>query len=148
MITRKPITVIRLSFLLVILAAPAAFANQTAKLELATSDLIFSHQFHVQKQEVECTACHVSIEESALANDKNYPTMDECGACHDDIDWANGGHPGGVPFENDVLCVDALVDLHDVAVFVGGDDGVLDGPEVLAFAGSATVDGVDVVLVV
>ncbi len=48
-----------------------------------TSPLIFSHQFHVIEQEVECDACHIDISESSDASDRNLPTMDECSSCHD-----------------------------------------------------------------
>jgi predicted CXXCH cytochrome family protein len=50
---------------------------------IAESDIIFSHKFHVVEQEVECAACHIDIESSSAAADRNLPTMDECGACHD-----------------------------------------------------------------
>ena len=34
------------------------------------------------------------------------PLGGSCGACHDDIDWANGGHPGGITFVDDTQCLD------------------------------------------
>lgn len=47
------------------------------------SSIIFSHEFHVAEQEIECITCHGSVESSTLSSDKNLPTMDECGNCHD-----------------------------------------------------------------
>ena len=63
------------------------FASTGYKLLVPESDIIFSHQFHVEDQELECEMCHVDIASSELSSDKNMPTMDECGACHDVEDF-------------------------------------------------------------
>ncbi|MDF1544413.1 MAG: cytochrome c3 family protein [bacterium] len=54
-----------------------------ATLEVPPSDIIFSHQFHVGDQEIDCESCHTEISSSDKAATHNLPTMDECSACHD-----------------------------------------------------------------
>ena len=54
-----------------------------AKLVVPESTLLFTHDLHVTDQEMECSDCHINIESSQLANDKNLPTHDECESCHD-----------------------------------------------------------------
>ncbi|MDH3937015.1 MAG: hypothetical protein OEV68_06755, partial [candidate division Zixibacteria bacterium] len=60
-----------------------------ARLVVPESDLLFSHDLHVTDQEIECADCHIDIESSQQAGDKNLPTMDECSACHDVEDEEN-----------------------------------------------------------
>lgn len=60
-----------------------AWSGPEARLTIPASDLIFSHAFHVGEQEIECDACHPAVAASSDAQDKNLPTMDECGECHD-----------------------------------------------------------------
>ena len=43
----------------------------------------FSHKFHIEDVEAECTDCHVRVEESTVSSDFLVPMMDECGECHD-----------------------------------------------------------------
>jgi predicted CXXCH cytochrome family protein len=71
--------------LLVFIVSYLAYASitSTSGYQPTKSSLIFSHEFHVVEQEIECSSCHVSIESSNQASDKNLPTMDECGNCHD-----------------------------------------------------------------
>lgn len=57
-----------------------------ARLAAPESSPLFSHDSHVTDQEIECTDCHIDIESSQPANDRDLPTMYECGACHDDED--------------------------------------------------------------
>jgi len=54
-----------------------------------------------------CTTCHAESDTS-IPQASNWRTVQNrlaCGACHDDIDFANGGHPGGVTFTDDSQCV-------------------------------------------
>lgn len=55
----------------------------SAKLTVPPSDIIFSHSLHVTDMEMDCATCHVEIESSTSSDDRNFPTMDECSACHD-----------------------------------------------------------------
>ena len=50
------------------------------ELFVAERDVIFSHALHT---DLECTDCHTDIDKSTLAEDRNLPTMDVCGDCHD-----------------------------------------------------------------
>ncbi len=43
----------------------------------------FSHLFHTEDVEAECTDCHGEAEESEVSNDFLLPMMDTCGECHD-----------------------------------------------------------------
>lgn len=55
-----------------------------------------------------CTTCHQESDET-IPQASNWRTVQNrvsCGACHDDIDWAAGGHPGGIAFPDDSQCVD------------------------------------------
>lgn len=47
------------------------------------SSILFSHEFHVVEQEIDCFSCHESVKSSDLSSDKNLPSMDDCGNCHD-----------------------------------------------------------------
>ena len=56
-----------------------------------------------------CTTCHDETDTDSTPQASNYfevVTRRACGACHDDIDWDAGGHPGGVVFPDDSLCLD------------------------------------------
>jgi len=48
-------------------------------------ELIFSHKYHAEEVEAECTDCH-KAEESTLATDNLLPNMETCYACHDEDD--------------------------------------------------------------
>jgi len=48
----------------------------------------FSHQFHVEN-DVECEACHTSVEESTVLNQILLPDMEACSECHDVEDEEN-----------------------------------------------------------
>ena len=53
-----------------------------------------------------CTTCH-NESDATVPQASNWRTVvnrDSCGACHDDIDWIGGDHPGGIPFTDDTLC--------------------------------------------
>ena len=78
-----------------------AWGYQPARLEIPPSDIIFSHSLHA---DFECGNCHTDIETSSSAQDKNLPTMDACGMCHDVEDFEacgschrNAEEPGGSP---------------------------------------------------
>jgi len=54
-----------------------------------------------------CTTCHAESD-TTIPQASNWRTVQNrlaCGSCHDDIDFANGGHPGGVTFTDDSQCV-------------------------------------------
>ncbi len=46
-------------------------------------ELRFSHKLHVTEQELECTTCHQTVEESTTGRDNLLPTMETCSDCHD-----------------------------------------------------------------
>jgi hypothetical protein len=52
---------------------------------VAQVDIIFSHKLHVVDNDVECLACHETVKTSALADDKNFPSMDVCAQCHEQV---------------------------------------------------------------
>ena len=48
------------------------------------SDLKFSHKFHQQEVEAECTECHAGVDTSRLGSDDLLPAMETCYNCHDE----------------------------------------------------------------
>ncbi len=50
------------------------------------SDLIFSHDYHVLEEELECVDCHSVAEESVTGLDNLIPDHDVCADCHDPED--------------------------------------------------------------
>lgn len=52
-----------------------------------------------------CQTCHEENDPDTpdASNWQMVQNRAACGTCHDDIDWANGGH-GGVPFADDTAC--------------------------------------------
>ncbi len=78
-----------------------AWGSGPALLVVPPSDIILSHFVHA---DFGCTDCHTGIEASNSAGDKNLPTMDVCGMCHDVEDFEtcgschrNAEEPGGSP---------------------------------------------------
>ena len=55
-----------------------------------------------------CQTCHQESDPNTpeASNWQLVANRDSCGSCHDDIDWANGGHPGGFSFTDDTQCLD------------------------------------------
>lgn len=55
-----------------------------------------------------CTTCHNESDQNTpeASNWRLVANRDACGSCHDDIDWANAGHPGGFTFSDDTQCLD------------------------------------------
>jgi len=55
-----------------------------------------------------CQTCHEEDDPNTpqASNWRLVANRTACGSCHDDIDWANGGHPGGFTFIDDTQCVD------------------------------------------
>ena len=88
---KRPIIIVSMLSFIVMLTAIAWAGSNQARLIVPTGDIIFDHQLHVTEMEVECDACHPDIESSALANDKNLPTMENCEDCHDIDDDENCG---------------------------------------------------------
>jgi Cytochrome c7 and related cytochrome c len=48
------------------------------------SDLIFSHKFHLQEAEAQCTDCHQAVYTSQSPQDNLLPSMQTCYNCHDE----------------------------------------------------------------
>ncbi len=49
-----------------------------------------------------CSKCHdaLDVETPDARNWQTRPTMEACGSCHDDVDFAAGGHSGGIVTDN------------------------------------------------
>lgn len=75
-------TLFRLSAVmaLVLCCAWLVWGYSEARLIVPDGDIVFSHALHA---EFECISCHPAILTSTMAEEKNLPTMDECGLCHD-----------------------------------------------------------------
>ncbi len=65
------------------------------------SDVVFPQDIR------NCQTCHndSNPEVPQASNWFQVQNRTACGSCHDDIDWAAGGHPGGITFNDDALCV-------------------------------------------
>lgn len=48
------------------------------------SDLVFSHKFHAEDAEAECSDCHSKATESITGADDLLPEMETCYSCHDE----------------------------------------------------------------
>ena len=48
------------------------------------SDLVFSHKFHTEDAEAECSDCHTNVAESVKGSDDLLPEMETCYSCHDE----------------------------------------------------------------
>lgn len=48
------------------------------------SDLVFSHKFHAEDAEAECSDCHSKATESIKGTDDLLPEMETCYSCHDE----------------------------------------------------------------
>jgi len=48
------------------------------------SDLVFSHKFHAEEAEAECSDCHGKAAESVAGADDLLPEMETCYSCHDE----------------------------------------------------------------
>ncbi len=66
------------------------------------SDIVFTQDSR------NCQTCHDESDANTpeASNWRLVANRASCGACHDDIDWANGGHPGGITFVDDTQCLD------------------------------------------
>ncbi|MDX1508560.1 MAG: OmcA/MtrC family decaheme c-type cytochrome, partial [Woeseiaceae bacterium] len=55
-----------------------------------------------------CQTCHQESDPNTpqASNWRLVANRDTCGSCHDDIDFAAGGHPGGFVFNDDTQCLD------------------------------------------
>ena len=55
-----------------------------------------------------CTTCHDENDTDTpqASNWRLVANRAACGTCHEDIDFANGGHPGGLTFTDDTQCLD------------------------------------------
>jgi c(7)-type cytochrome triheme protein len=71
-----------------VLLVPLAFVWQMVGLPAAPrvaddSDVIFSHRYHLDEEDLACADCHDGVEASLAGTDNLLPTMDTCGTCHD-----------------------------------------------------------------
>jgi OmcA/MtrC family decaheme c-type cytochrome len=66
------------------------------------SDIVFPQDVR------NCSTCHNESDTNTpqASNWRQVANRASCGSCHDDIDWANGGHPGGFTFSDDTQCLD------------------------------------------
>ncbi len=66
------------------------------------SDVVFSQDVR------NCDTCHDESDPNTpqAGNWRLVANRVSCGACHDDIDWANAGHPGGFTLTDDTQCLD------------------------------------------
>lgn len=51
--------------------------------------VIFSHENHLGRTDVECTACHKGLDEVELSSAKNMPDMATCNTCHNNAKAPN-----------------------------------------------------------
>jgi hypothetical protein len=59
--------------------------EKTSSLFSTRTDLIFSHNLHIE-MDLECRTCHVSIIESDTIMSSRLPEMGICAECHDEVD--------------------------------------------------------------
>jgi OmcA/MtrC family decaheme c-type cytochrome len=66
------------------------------------SDIVFPQDVR------NCQTCHEESDQDTpqASNWRMVANRTACGTCHDDIQWANGGHPGGLTFSDDTQCLD------------------------------------------
>ena len=66
------------------------------------SDIVFPQDVR------NCQTCHQESDPNTpqASNWRLVANRDSCGSCHDDIDFAAGGHPGGFVFNDDTQCLD------------------------------------------
>jgi len=69
--------------ILVASAVSVGLAALALALRAQSPDLIFSHKFHMETVEAECSDCHAA-EGSKLSSDNLLPDMDACYGCHDE----------------------------------------------------------------
>ncbi len=65
-------------------------------------------EVHFPQDTRNCQTCHEESDDNTAqaSNWRLVANRVSCGSCHDDIDWANGGHPGGFSFTDDTQCLD------------------------------------------
>lgn len=80
--TRRMIAVTLLSLMTAAAALAGRFPH--AEFTMPPSDIIFSHANHV---DLSCEDCHTDIRQSTSSDERNFPTMDVCGMCHDVEDF-------------------------------------------------------------
>jgi hypothetical protein len=75
----RPPALVSLAGLLAVLAGCALIES----LSRGERRFAFSHRTHVVGERLACVSCHESF---AMSDDPGMPSLDGCGACHDDID--------------------------------------------------------------
>lgn len=69
-------SVTRFSMIFILILAGLVFTQDR-------DQIIFSHAFHIEDVEVECSVCHGEVSESTSLSESLLPTMDTCSDCHD-----------------------------------------------------------------
>ena len=57
--------------------------------ELPKRNLIFSHEFHLSEQKVECEKCHTGVDAAEIGVAVKIPDMPSCNSCHNDVKASN-----------------------------------------------------------
>jgi cytochrome c7-like protein len=60
-----------------------AFCGLLISNSTQSSELKFSHNYHVVEEELECATCHESANQSVSGKDNLLPSMETCADCHD-----------------------------------------------------------------
>jgi hypothetical protein len=63
-----------------------AWSRPSVEFAEETSDIMFSHELHVEEGEMACITCHENAEKSISSIDWNLPSMDICSECHDEVE--------------------------------------------------------------
>jgi len=59
--------------------------NRREAFQTPARAVLFNHKFHLEQQELECTTCHASVEQSEKPSVANLPTMADCNTCHNNV---------------------------------------------------------------
>ena len=57
--------------------------------ELPKRNLLFSHEFHIGEQKVECETCHKGVDQAEIGVSIQLPDMATCYTCHNDVKASN-----------------------------------------------------------
>jgi len=59
------------------------FLMCAAMVQGQTDRIKFSHKYHIQEEELDCSDCHAGVEQSKAGKDNLLPTQETCSDCHD-----------------------------------------------------------------
>jgi hypothetical protein len=57
--------------------------------ELPKRNVLFSHEFHLAEQKLECEKCHTGVDEAEIGIAVKIPGMPTCYSCHNDVKASN-----------------------------------------------------------